>query len=174
MVKRAKRILGAAIAIGAVVVGLGEHTANAGTAVSSFGVSATVIATCQISTVAFAFGSYDPLSGTATDGTANVTLTCSKNTACSLELDHGINAGAGSTLAVPIRRMQRGATAEYMDYGFFSDAARTLNWGTPTNRPSGSAANKNPFTVPIYGRVPAGQDLTVGAYNDTVQATVNF
>lgn len=172
MAKRAKRVFGAAIALGAVVAGLGEHTATAGTASSNFSVTATVIATCTISTTTFAFGNYDPLSGTALDATNNVTLTCSKGTAWSLDLNEGLNAGAGSTPAVPVRRMSGGT--EFLNYGFYSDPARTLNWGTPTNRPSGTAANKNPFTVPIYGRVPSGQDNTTGAYSDTIQATVNF
>jgi spore coat protein U-like protein len=37
-----------------------------------------------------------------------------------------------------------------------------------------AAPNRNPRDFPVYGRVPAAQDATVGNYTDTVVATVNF
>jgi spore coat protein U-like protein len=37
-----------------------------------------------------------------------------------------------------------------------------------------AAPNRNPRDFPVYGRVAAAQDATVGTYTDTVVATVNF
>jgi spore coat protein U-like protein len=38
----------------------------------------------------------------------------------------------------------------------------------------GSAPNKNSRTFRVCGTVPAGQDVEVGTYSDTVVVTVNF
>jgi spore coat protein U-like protein len=39
---------------------------------------------------------------------------------------------------------------------------------------SADVPNRTDISVPVYGRVPAGQDVTAGAYADTVSVIVNF
>jgi spore coat protein U-like protein len=36
------------------------------------------------------------------------------------------------------------------------------------------AASKSTFGITVYGTVPQAQDVTVGAYADTVLATINY
>jgi spore coat protein U domain-containing protein, fimbrial subunit CupE1/2/3/6 len=177
--KRATSLaLASLFGIGAVVVG---GPASAGSATSNLPVSATVTANCTISTSAVAFGSYDPVSAnasTALPGSGSVTIACTKGSAPTITLGLGSNA-SGTT-----RRMKAGA--EYLTYELYQPASTTPNtacsgsestvWGTtgaaiftPTS-PGGVAAR----TYNVCGSVAAGQDVSVGTYNDTVVATVNF
>jgi spore coat protein U-like protein len=159
---------GAAIA----VAGWGSATANAATATANLGVSATVTNNCTISTVALAFGSYDPVVANAStnlDGTGTVSVACTKGSTATIGLGGGANA-SGTT-----RRMGDGAS-NFLTYELYQDSNRSTVWGnsgtdllSPVAAPSKAARN---FTV--YGRVASDQDVPAGNYSDTVVATVNF
>lgn len=133
-------------------------------------VATTVIANCSINTNPLAFGSYDPVVVHATsplDAAGGVSITCTKGATTPIAMDLGLNP-SGST-----RRMVSGG--DYLTYELYQDSGRTTVWGTggssftPPVAPSKAAR-----LFPVYGRVPAGQDVRAGAYSDTVTATVNF
>ena len=142
-------------------------------ATANLNVSASVVGNCTISTAPVAFGAYDPVSAnasTALDATGTVTVTCTRGAGLSIDLGLGANA-SGST-----RRMTDGAgTPSYMNYELYSNAGRTTVWGSGASgltiaaAPSIAARN---FTV--YGRIPAGQDVAIGSYADTVVASINY
>jgi len=94
---------------------------------------------------------------------------CTPGTAATVSLDLGTHF-AGTT-----RRMLSGA-ANLMNYEVYRDSGRTVVWNT-TNTVGGTSASK---TTAInggfiaYGRIPSGQDVTIGAYNDTLLVTVNY
>lgn len=152
--------------------GYGIARTNAATATANLGVSATVTNNCTISTVALAFGSYDPVVANAStnlDGTGTVVVACTKGSTATIGLGLGSNA-SGST-----RRMGDGGT-NYLTYELYQDTSRSTVWGnsgaallSPVAAPSKAARN---FTV--YGRVTSNQDVPAGNYTDTVVATVNF
>lgn len=164
--------------VGAVVVGA---PALAGNAQQNLAVSASVTANCTITTSAVAFGTYDPVSANASaalPGNGSVTVACTKGSAPNITLDLGSNA-SGST-----RRMKAGT--EFLSYELYQPAnttpgtacagTETQVWGstgsaifTPTAPGSKSARTYN-----VCGTVAGGQDVSVGTYNDTVVATVNF
>lgn len=153
--------------------------AHAGNATSNLGISANVAANCTIATAAVAFGAYDPVvtnAATALTGTGSVTIACTKNSGPTITLGLGLNA-AGA-----VRNMNNGAQLlTYELYQPLSNAvgaacALTQIWGTsggaiftPTLPPSKAARTYN-----VCGSVAAGQDVGVGAYADTVVATVTF
>jgi spore coat protein U-like protein len=60
-------------------------------------------------------------------------------------------------------------------YFLYLDAGRTTAWGNTfgTGRLV-AEVNGTPSVETIYGRVPAGQNLPVGSYQDTVVVTVTF
>ena len=156
------------------VVGLAvawSPIANAANATSNLGVGAAVAAKCTISTTAIAFGSYDPIGTHASDpleSDGSVTITCTKNAAATIGLGTGANA-SGST-----RRMTDDGT-NHLAYELFSDAGRTEVWDEGDGLfDAGAAPSKAPRSFPVYGRVPANQDVPAGDYADTVEATVNF
>jgi spore coat protein U-like protein len=153
-------------------------SAFAATKTTTFPVTANVISNCTISVSAggVAFGAYDPVSvnsatGVNATGTATVTVNCTKG-----DLGVWVGLDNGSNYLVPNRRMISGAN--FLNYGLYQDAAFTTAWGNtaataPAAFPAFASAS-TPQTLTVYGQLPRGQDATVGAYSDTVTATVNY
>jgi spore coat protein U-like protein len=64
-------------------------------------------------------------------------------------------------------------------YNLYRDSGRTIVWGDGSG---GSQAyqNNNPqpnnrdITVPIFGRIPPGQNAKVGNYSDTITVTLTY
>jgi spore coat protein U-like protein len=147
--------------------------AAAATASGNMAVSATVTNSCTISATPMAFGAYDPITGSAVDTTAALSVTCTQGTSEAITLDQGVNPAVGSTAAVPLRQMISGA--DLLGYSLFSDSNRTVVWGDDTSadveRVAASSAAEN---VTVYGRITGGQAAVAGTYGDTVVATVTF
>jgi len=148
-------------------------TALAGTASSDLTVSVTVAASCAISSGAMAFGVYDPLAGGHVDGSATVSVACTKGSAAAITLGQGENPLPGSTDAAPIRRMTSGSA--FLTYTLYSDPVHTSPWGNtaPTGK-SYVAANSQPAQLTVYGRIAASQDVPQGVFSDLVVATITF
>ncbi|HET9362759.1 MAG TPA: spore coat U domain-containing protein [Vicinamibacterales bacterium] len=167
------RLLTAAVAVGAATMigGYLTESASAATATANLGVSATVTSNCTISTVALAFGNYDPVGANLAadlDSNGTVTVACTKGSTATIGLDLGGNASAS------VRRMTDGT--DFLTYELYQDATHTTVWG---NAGAGllspaAAPSKAPRNFTVYGRVQANQDVTAGNYSDTVLATVNF
>ncbi len=144
----------------------------AGSQTANLSVTASVAANCTISTSPVAFGAYDPVSAnavTALNGTGTVTVACTKGAAATVDL------GQGSNYLAPNRQMNAGANL--MIYQLYQDAARTQVWGSTV--PTGTMKTYNsvssaPTILTVYGQVPAGQNVGIGIYNDTVLATINY
>jgi spore coat protein U-like protein len=164
-------VTGAAVAL-AMAAFAGSQSSEAATAQATFLVSANVTQKCTISAAPLAFLAYDPLVDNATvdlDGSSNLTVACTKGSVgVWVGLNTGVNA-AGST-----RRMV--LSGEFLTYELYSDAGRTTVWGNTlaTGRTYTPVTSKTAVSIPVYGRVPSGQDVSVGAYNDTITATINF
>jgi spore coat protein U-like protein len=140
---------------------------------ASLTVSANVSKNCTITTAPVNFGAYDPVAGNSTaplDGTGIVTVTCTKGAVATVGLNNGGNGQTGT------RRMKSGSSGtDYLNYQLYQDSGRSQLWDDAGNQLAlGSAPNAKPRSFTVYGRVPGMQDVTVGAYNDTVLATVNF
>jgi len=152
----------------------------AGSQPANLAVSASVASNCTISTAAVAFGAYDPIVAnavTALAGTGSITITCTKASVPTLKLDLGANP-SGS-----VRRMASGA--ERLPYELYQApdnlagtacGALTTVWGTSGANilTTVAAPSKAARTYNVCGTVPGGADVAVGAYADTVIATVTF
>lgn len=151
--------------------------AEAQTATSNFTVTATVSANCTISTVGITFGAYDPVVANKTtpkDANGTVTVACTDGAVTTIGMNQGTNPSGTSTAAAPDRRMSSGT--DYISFGLYQDAPRSVLWsdvGTP-GVVSYTSTGVAPTTINIYGRIPAGQDVSVGSYTDTVTATISF
>jgi spore coat protein U-like protein len=147
--------------------------ATAGTSTSPMAVSATVSSTCAISAGSMAFGAYDPVAATQVDGSATVSVNCTKGAAAKITLGQGQNAGGGSTDAIPARRMTDGSS--FLTYALFSDASRTTVWAnTAATGVTYNAASSAQQQITVYGRITASQDIPAGSYTDSVVATITF
>lgn len=124
---------------------------------------------CSISTSSVSFGTYDAY-GTFVDTAGNVRIGCIFATNVTVDLSNG-NAVNFSP------RFMLNAGLEHLNYNLYLDAARTTIWGDATGGSSHSSVGTIFFRnvdIPIYGRIPGGQDVTAGAYTDSIMATVNF
>ena len=129
-------------------------------------------AACSLSGAAIAFGNYDPISLTPLDTVGSVIYRCGPS-------DHNItitlSRGDGTSYAT--RRMVKGT--EQLFYNLYRDAARTAIWGDGTGGTQAFTignpqANNTDLSVAIFGRVPAGQNVSVGSYIDTITVTLIF
>jgi spore coat protein U-like protein len=126
---------------------------------------------CTISATSVNFGNYNVFNGTNLDSTGRITYRCNATAA---NITIGLTKGLSSTFNP--RLMSKGA--EVLGYNLYRNAARTNIWGDGT---SGTAVytranppNNSNVNVTVYGRVPAGQDVSAGTFSDTVTAVINF
>ncbi|WP_176046962.1 spore coat U domain-containing protein [Burkholderia sp. BCC1644] len=134
-----------------------------------FSATANVINNCNISATNVSFGTASVLSGALT-ATGSITAQCTNGDAWKIALNGG---GAGSVTA---RQMQRSGGGGTINYGLYTDAARSIAWGDGT---SGSSTVTGVGTgtsqvVTVYGAVPAQTTPAPGNYSDTITATISF
>ncbi len=153
-----------------------SNAGNAATTTGNLSVTATVTSACLVVTLPVAFGIYDPTSGTPTDATGSVTVTCTFGTTYTIALDDGANPGMAGD--VNTRRMLANAS-DYLPYNLYLDAGHATVWGDgisgSLNPTTGSfTATGLPQAYSVYGRIPINQYVAGGAYLDTVVATVTY
>lgn len=133
---------------------------------------------CTIAAGNVGFGNYDVFDASDRDTEATVIVTCSRdggpqNISVNIAIGPGGNGGTTAS-----RKMKMTGGNDLLGYVLFQDATRTQRWGdTP-----GVDAFTQTIAVPnkssaqlstrIYGRIPAGQDVSKGLYADTVFVTV--
>jgi spore coat protein U-like protein len=118
------------------------------------------------------FGSYDVYASADVETMGLMAITCNS---------HGTNftilMSTGSHSSTFYPRYMSG-NGSLLEYGIFLDAGRTTVWGDGTLGSSvytGTAEKANsPFAIYFYGLVPAGQDVAVGTYSDSVVTTIDF
>jgi spore coat protein U-like protein len=166
MIRRGQRAVSRRWVAIALVLSLQSEFALAVTTNTSFTVSVAVPATCVISATALSFLAY---TGVVDVATSSISMICSNTT----NYNVGLNAGLASGATVSTRRMSSGANR--LSYSLYSDASRTLNWGQTvgTDTVTGTG-NGTAQVLTVYGRVPAGQFVSPGNYNDIVIATVIY
>jgi len=173
MIKKTTRRVLTGIGMAALVGAFSASEASAQTT-DSFQVLASVAENCVINTPNnLNFGAYDPGGANLAadlDASADIEVRCTKGTDnVEILLDLGQNTAAGQ------RFMAGVSLAESLQYELYLDGGRTTVWGdTAGNGYAYTAVNSGWTNVPVYGRVPQAQDVSVDSYEDTVQATVNF
>ena len=158
--------------------------AHAGSAPANLSVTASVTANCTISTTAVAFGAYDPVvanASTALNASGSVSVACTKGSAPNITMDLGANASGSQR-----KMLVTGGGTDVLDYQLYQPPNTTPGtactfpgstvWGTSvaqTFTPT-APSSKASRSYSVCGTVAAGQDVSVGSYQDTVVATVNF
>lgn len=131
--------------------------AQAQTATTTFQVTATVEEACSVAATDLVFGSYLATAALALDSTSTITVTCSNGTG------YGVDVGA-----TPMARTMAGPGGN-LNYGMFNEIGRTTAFGVV-----GASGNGAGQAYTVFGRVPPGQFLTIGAYSATVTVTVTY
>jgi len=128
---------------------------------------AAALAACSVAAQGLSFGSYDPLAGQRVDGAGNIAVTCDAGVAYGIALSSGNGPYAARLLA---------SGADSLQYNLYTDASRVLVWGDGTGGTATVAGSGNgtATNVPIYGRIPSGQNVRSGSYGDNIVITVTF
>ena len=126
---------------------------------------------CTVSTTAVNFGAYNVFNASPTDSTGTLTYNCSGNAQNLV-----ITLSKGSSTTFNPRTMSNGT--DTMSYNLYRNAARSIICGDGTGgsqsyQPA-NPTNGRDYVRTIYGRIPAGQDVSAGAYTDTITAIVNY
>jgi spore coat protein U-like protein len=133
---------------------------------------------CSHSTTGVNFGPYSMLTREATDATGAVTVTCLLSVSLAGSFTVELSPGVSGSYAT--RTMTNGGAA--LGYNLYTSESRASIWGDGT---SGSGSVTRPIkyvvgvfstvdTLPIYGRIPAGQNVPAGSYTDTVVVTIIY
>ena len=135
------------------------------------GLSVRAEGACTVSSSSVVFGSYNVFTSSDTTSTGTVTYQCSNK-----DHDIEITLSKGSSPTYAGRTLRKGS--ESLTYNLYLDAAYSAIWGDATGG-TNTYFNHNPpngqdVALTIYGRISAMQDVSAGAYNDTIVVTISF
>ncbi|MBL0914545.1 MAG: spore coat protein U domain-containing protein [Sphingopyxis sp.] len=130
---------------------------------------------CTVSATGVSFGSYNMLTATPNDAAGSVRVICTL--LLDLAGSFTVDLSTGASNSYGARTMRSGANS--LTYNLYTTAGRTQVWGNGTG---GSTRVTQSFsglllvdrTIPIYGRIPAGQNARAGSYSDTIIVTVTY
>jgi spore coat protein U-like protein len=153
--------------------------ASTASTANSNNITASVAANCTVSAFSIAFGAYDPVVTNASTALTNITnkvnVYCTNGATATVSLSNGADYGQGPSGATT-RAMKSTVGTNYLSFDIFKDAAFATVWNT-TNTVNGTSTSKNTAVSGgfiLYGSIPAGQDVAVASYQETIDATVNF
>jgi spore coat protein U-like protein len=165
-----QKILIAAVAASALAVGV----ADAGTATTTFAVTATVQSTCSATAAALPFGTYTPGGGALTVN-STISVKCTNGTPFTVALNAGTTTGTSFTQ----RLMANGTNT--LQYNLYTAATHTTVFGDATGataKVSGTGAGVATATaITVYGQLPdsaTNQAAVPGNYSDTITVTVSY
>ncbi len=130
---------------------------------------------CTVSTTPVSFGPYDVFSSTPLDTTGTITVYCNNPEKKPMPVTVAISRGASGSFNP--REMRIAGGSDRMNYYLFIDPSRTTVWGDGTGGSSiftGTIVKTAPMNLTVYGRIPARQNLRVGAYSDNLVVTVDW
>lgn len=135
-----------------------------------FTAQATYGGACTVAATNLDFGSRGILD-TATIASNTVSVTCTSGAGYTISLSGGDTGATDPTQ----RLMSDVADTEFITYGIYRDAARTLPWGSTigTNTAAGTGTGSaQAYTA--YGHVPTQTTPSAQTYTDTIVVTVTY
>lgn len=128
---------------------------------------------CSISTTPVNFPLYDVLSFTPLDSSGSITVTCTNPPVRPITVT--VTVSAGSSGNFPQRQMKPTSGSGALLYNLYTTSAMTMVIGDGsggTIAPFNVVTRPQAWTIPLYGRIPARQNLPPGIYSDALTATV--
>jgi spore coat protein U-like protein len=134
---------------------------------------------CTVTSTSLAFGNFAPLSGTVSDTTATVTVTCLCPVLC-LGINYTVAVSSGGSGTFSPRRMSAGTPK--LAYNGYDSGARTTVWGDGTGgttvqsrcRLLGAIGSSWVEPITFYGRIPVSSGIAPGSYTDSLTVTVTY
>jgi spore coat protein U-like protein len=125
--------------------------------------------TVTIQTNPLSFGTYDPFGGSALDATTSIVFTATKEVK-----NMRMELAKGSSASYAQREMT--SCPDRLGYNIYTDSVRQTVWGDGTGGTqyyvNANPPDKKEVTVPVYGRIPTGEDVATGQYTDNVSVTI--
>lgn len=132
-------------------------------------------AVCNVTATGISFGAYDVFAAAPLDSTGSVTVSCDYSSPRNVTVSIGASPVSGGFNP---RSMRRLSGTDLLNYNLFTTASRSTIWGDGTGGTStvllSSVRRNHPRVTTIYGRIPAGQDIRLGSYSDTVTVTIFY
>ena len=144
--------------------------------------------TCTLSTNGLAFGSYAPTSATAVTANGSISFTC---TYTGTGFTANLTISPGNSGTYTNRTLNFGGQS--LNYNIYVNAADTEIFGGGTGGgvsgtyyyflcyagggvvcTGGSGQSGTQYVAPMYGLLPAGQDVSAGTYSDTIIVTLTY
>lgn len=130
-------------------------------------------AACRVTTTGLDFGAYDVFAAAPRDTAGTVTVGCDRNPPTDITISIGPSSTSGGFNP---RWMRHVTLPDRLDYNLFTSPSMGTAWGdgsAGTSTVQLRKVNRNrPVTTTIYGRVPPGQNVSVGVYTDSVTVTI--
>lgn len=130
-------------------------------------------AACSVSATGVNFGAYDVFVATPYDSTGTVTVKCDQAPPVDITIAIGPSGTSGGFIP---RQMRSASSPDRLNYNLFVNAGRSTVWGDGAAGTSTvflkNVKKNRPAVTTIYGRVPPGQDVSVGSYSDTLTVTI--
>jgi len=130
-------------------------------------------AACRVTTTGIDFGAYDAFAAAPRDSAGTVTVACDRNPPTDVTVSVGRSPTSGGFNP---RQMRRTSGTDRMNYNLFTSPSMVTvlgdgSAGTATVLLKNVNRNK-PVVMTIYGRIPLGQNVSVGVYSETVTVTI--
>ena len=127
---------------------------------------------CDVSTTFFSFPAYDVLSISPTDATAQITVQCDQGLPFQVKMNAGLYA-AGNFNS---RTMQSAQTPSRLLYNLYLDPSYSQVWGDGSGFSLyyQGISGPIPLKLPVFGRIPAAQNVAAGQYHDSIVITVEW
>jgi len=133
---------------------------------------------CNVNVTGLNFGSYDVFSAIPKDSTATINVTCnapSQNPNAPIPVTISLSPGNSGSFAQ--RQMQRLGGPEGLAYNLFTTPSFSRVWGDGSGDSqvqTNFVTRTTPWNATIYGRIPAGQNVSVGSYSDVIIVTIEW
>lgn len=137
-------------------------------------VASTAQAGCFIAAGGMSFGAYNVADPFPRDTMLVLTVSCQEVQARDVSISIGPSANSGG---IQIRQMKWAAGNDILSYNLFADASRTQVWGDGTSAAPvvvQGVTRDSPQQLVVFGRIPAGQNVSVGSYGDVIIVTADI
>jgi len=130
-------------------------------------------AACTVTATGVTFGPYDVFVTAPLDSTGTVTVRCDQAPPADVVIAIGPSGTSGAFIP---RQMRTASSPDRLNYNLFTNAGRSTVWGNGAPGTSTvflkNVTKNRPVVTTIYGRIPAGQDVSVGSYTDSLTVTI--
>ena len=143
-----------------------------------FSSETAAIYSCNVSTTGLNFGQYRPFNLVQQDNNGNIAVSCQLLQIIGLLVSYEIRLSSGQSGNYNARQLRNAGNS--LNYNLYRNAARTNVFGNGT---AGTVFIADGYLLsigvitrnyPVYGRIPAGQNVRAGSYTDVITITVTY